>query len=194
LSDRAVEVCEPLFKIAIAAGGDWYKRIRAATAALFGPEEDDDKKISQLSAVRDAFQTWVENTKSFQKDERLSTSDLVERLLAQEDSTFPDWWWKKDANTKSIGKSLAGILKPFGVKAKNFRIEGEAVRGYERADLEPVWEHYCTQINDANPSFRYSDVADVASVVNLQSTRTYAATSGTLNVPNAAVDVTGIIS
>src|SRR5260370_37421297 len=65
LSDRAVEVCEPLFKIAIAAGGDWYKRARDATAFIFGTEEDQSQVISQLAAIRDVFQ----------QDDLLSTSE-----------------------------------------------------------------------------------------------------------------------
>jgi hypothetical protein len=140
LSDRAVEVCEPLFKIASAAGGDKYKRIREATAAIFGVEEDENMATSQLTAIRDAFQN----------DERLSTSELVDRLLDLDDSPFPNWWLKKETDKKSIGKSLARILKPFGVRAKKFRIDGEQVLGYERADLEPVWRRYCPPTSNAH--------------------------------------------
>jgi len=68
---------------------------------------------------------------------------------------------------KSIGKSLAGILKPFGVKAKNPRIEGERVRGYERTDLEPIWERYCTSLKQSLSPFPDSDVPHVPSAVNL---------------------------
>jgi uncharacterized protein DUF3631 len=134
LSDRAVEVCEPLYKIAIMAGGDWYERIRAATAAIFGADEDGNKPTLQLMAIREAFQ----------KDESLSTADLIDRLLEIDDSPFPDWWLKKDAEKKAIGKSLARILKPFGVKAKRIWIDDARVRGYERVDLEPIFERYCS--------------------------------------------------
>jgi Protein of unknown function (DUF3631) len=126
LTDRAVEVCDPLFKIAIAAGGDWYKRARDATAFIFGTEEDQSQVISQLAAIRDAFQ----------QDDRLSTADLIDRLLSQDDSPFPNWWLKEN-DKRAIGKSLAKVLKPFGVKAKKFRIDYEQVRGYERADFRP---------------------------------------------------------
>ena len=37
---------------------------------------------------------------------------------------------------------LARILKRFGVKPKQLRIDGKKERGYERGDLEPVWERY----------------------------------------------------
>ena len=124
LSDRAVEVCDSLFKIAIAAGDEWYERIREATAVVFGAELDENQTTLQLAAIRDAFQ----------QDDRLSTSDLIDRLLEQDDLPFPNWWWK-ETDKKAIGKSLARMLKPFCVKAKKFRIEGEQVRGYERADL-----------------------------------------------------------
>jgi hypothetical protein len=156
LGDRAVEICEPLYVIAILAGGDWYDRIRAATAAIFGAEEDDNKAILQLAAIRDAFQN----------DEHLSTSELIDRLLNQDDSPFPNWWLK-EADKKAIGKSLAGLLKPFSVKAKKFRIDGEQVRGYERVDLEPVWGRYCTSINNAHALSGDLDVLDVSCSVRL---------------------------
>src|SRR5439155_24430198 len=63
LSDRAVEVCEPLFKIALAAGGDWYQRVRDAASFIFGAEDDQNQVTLQLAAIRDAFQD----------DDRLST-------------------------------------------------------------------------------------------------------------------------
>ena len=151
LTDRAVEVCEPLFKIAIAAGGDWYKRARDATASIFEAEEDQSQVTSQLAAIRDAFQ----------EDDRLSTSDLIDRLLCQDDSPFPNWWLKEN-NKRAIGKSLAKILKPFGVKAKKFRIDYEQVRGYERTDLEPVFQRYCTQPSLVKAEPLHVDVLDVS--------------------------------
>jgi hypothetical protein len=156
LSDRAVEVCEPLFKIAIAAGGDWYKRIREATGAIFGAEEDDNQATLQLAAIRDAFR----------QDDRVSTSELIDRLLQEDESPFPNWWLRED-NKKAIGKSVARILKPFSVKAKKFRINGEQVRGYERADLEPVWERYCTSIDNTYALSGDLDVLDVSCSVRL---------------------------
>ena len=154
LTDRAVEVCEPLFKIAIAAGGDWYGRTRDATAFIFGAEEDQSQITSQLAAIRDAFQ----------EDDRLSTSELIDRLLDRDDPPFPNWWLKEPAK-KVIGKSLAKLLKPFGVKAKKFRIEGEQMRGYDRTDLDPVFERYCAPINVVKPQSTDLDVLDVSASV-----------------------------
>jgi hypothetical protein len=156
LSDRAVEVCDPLFKIAIAAGGDWYERIREATAVIFGAEEDENQGTLQLAAIRDAFQ----------QDDRISTSDLIDRLVQGDESPFPNWWLRDD-NKKAIGKSLARILKPFSVKAKKFRIDGEQVRGYERVDLEPVWVRYCPSINNGLALSGDLNVLDVSRSVRL---------------------------
>jgi hypothetical protein len=150
LTDRAVEVCEPLFKIAFAAGDDWYERIRGATAFIFGSEEDQNQVTSQLAAIRDAFQ----------EEDRLSTSDLIEKLLDRDDPPFPNWWLKEDK--KVVGKSLAKILKPFNVKAKKFRLNGEQVRGYERTDLDPIFLRYCTPIAVGKPESPDLDVLDVS--------------------------------
>lgn len=151
LTDRAVEVCEPLFKIAMAAGGDWYERIRDAAIFIFGAEGDQNQATSQLAAIRNAFE----------EDDHLSTSDLIDRLLCQDDSPFPNWWLKEN-NKRAIGKSLAKILKPFGVKAKKFRVDGEQVRGYERVDLDPVFERYCSPIEVVKPESPDLDVLDVS--------------------------------
>jgi hypothetical protein len=151
LTDRAVEVCEPLYKIAIAAGGDWYERARDATRCIFGAEEDENQATSQLAAIRDAFQ----------EDDRLSTSELIDRLLDRDDPPFPNWWLK-ETDKKVIGKSLAKILKPFGVKAKKFRIDGEQMRGYERVDLDPVFGRYCTPVKVGKPQSSDLDVLDVS--------------------------------
>jgi hypothetical protein len=76
-------------------------------------------------------------------------------------------WWLKEAGKKAIGKSLAKILRPFGVRVKKFRIEGEQVRGYERVDLEPVWERYCTPVNVVQAAESTElDVLDVSSSVS----------------------------
>jgi hypothetical protein len=158
LSDRAVEVCEPLFKIAIAAGGSWYHRIREATAFIFGAEEDENQSTSQLAAIRDAFQ----------EDDRLSTSDLIDRLLDRDDLPFPNWWLK-ETDKKVTGKWLAKVLKPFGVKTNKFRVDGQQVRGYERLDLEPVWERYCTPIAALPAKSTDVDVSDVSSSVTVNS-------------------------
>jgi hypothetical protein len=140
ISDRAVEICEPLYKLAIMAGGDWFERIRTATAAIFGAEEDENKATLQLTAICEAFG----------KDESLSTSDLIDRLLTQDDSPFPDWWFKSSTEKPSIGRSLARILKPFGIKAKRIWIGDDRIRGYERTNLAPIWERYCPPRNSTS--------------------------------------------
>ena len=94
------------------------------------------------------------------------------------DSPFPDWWLKKDVDKRSIGKSLARILKPFGVKAKKFRIKGEQIRGYDRSDLELVWERYCRSINSTRALSGDLDVSDVPANAIDSLPAAYARTSG----------------
>ena len=145
-------MCEPLYKVAIAAGDDWYERAVKATTTIFGSEEDENKQTAQLAAIRDAFGDA----------ERLSTSDLIDRLIEQDDLPFPNWWLK-DSNKKSIGKSLAGILKPFSIKKHQMRIDGAKVKGYERTDFASVWDRYCVRINNADDNSSILEVAEVPS-------------------------------
>jgi hypothetical protein len=57
-------------------------------------------------------------------------------------------------------------LKPFGVRAKKFRIDGEQVLGYERADLEPVWRRYCPPTSNAHTDSSDLDVLDASPLGN----------------------------
>ena len=48
------------------------------------------------------------------------------------------------------------------VSRGKFRIDGEQVRGYDRADFELVWERYCAPINAGHTKSADLDVLDVS--------------------------------
>jgi Protein of unknown function (DUF3631)/CHC2 zinc finger len=166
LSDRAVEVCEPIYKIAIAAAGNWFSRARTATEVLLGGEEDESRQALQLAAIREAFE----------QDERLATADLIERLLQQDESPFPNSWFRNPTpSNKVIGKSLARMLKAFGIRVRQLRIDGEKEKGYDRADFEPVWQRYCKPL--ATPVAAEIDVPEVPPSAYSAETESYDGTS-----------------
>ena len=39
-------------------------------------------------------------------------------------------------------KQLASLLKPFGIRSKDLRIDGENRKGYEAADFQDAWERW----------------------------------------------------
>ena len=150
IGDRQNDISEPLLVLADMAGGDWPEKARCSLVELFGAKDDDDTAL-QLQAIRCAFR----------QDERVNTSDLIERLLDADNPPFPGWWLKNDTSMKSIGKSLAEILKGFKLKPKPFKVGGGTVRGYLREDFEPVWASYCTANNGQCLVSGNSDVTDV---------------------------------
>src|SRR5262245_55250443 len=88
LSDRAREVCEPLYRIAKLAGGDWFDRIKKATAVICGGQEDQDKSVLVVGIVRDVYGD---------RDE-ISAHDLIDGIIQLEHPCCPDWWFKKDVD------------------------------------------------------------------------------------------------
>ena len=108
LSDRAREVCEPLYRIAKLAGEDWFNRIKNATAVICGGQEDQDQSALVVGIVRDVYGGQDE----------ISAHDLIDGIIKLEHPSCPDWWFKKDVDRASVGRSLAKILRKFDRKIK----------------------------------------------------------------------------
>jgi hypothetical protein len=80
LPDRAADVWEPLLAIADLASGEWPEKARAAARHLMGRRTTDHEAIGvQLLA-----DCWA----AFNGNNRLSTKDLRERLLADEEAAL----------------------------------------------------------------------------------------------------------
>jgi hypothetical protein len=131
-NDRLMDVAEPLFAIGDLAGREWPSRIREAVLFLEGADvqmAEEELGILALGHVYEAFDD----------DEKMSTEDLLRRLVQRDDGPWPEWWGDRvDAGrlvapARRLGKCLA----PFGVTPKQLRIGDRTVRGYE---LEPVRE------------------------------------------------------
>src|SRR5262249_53582366 len=55
LNDRAQDITEPLVAIADMAGGEWPEKSRRALVKLYRQEEDEDKGVKLLVAIRRVF-------------------------------------------------------------------------------------------------------------------------------------------
>lgn len=129
INDRLLEVCEPLFQVADAAGGRWPEAIRdAAREILLGEVESDEPSLtdSLLISLRQVFADR----------DKLATVELVDSLREQADAPWAKLW----PNESSAPMELAGMLSPLGVGPVRVRFGEMTVRGYRRADLEPLWD------------------------------------------------------
>lgn len=163
--DRVREVWWPLVAIADAAGGDWPKRARQGALALHGSraESETSDQILLLEHVRLVFED--------PPVDRLSTADLLRRLVANEEGPWGGWWGvevEREAPPRAAATELARKLRPFGVRPRVIRLaDGSTPRGYLREDFVPVWATYlpdATHATDATPLA--SAVASVASVAS----------------------------
>ena len=67
----------------------------------------------------------------------LASETLITALHAMQDSIWAEW------RGKGLTKhGLAKLLKPFNAKPRQWREGPSQIRGYHRADLEPIFERY----------------------------------------------------
>jgi hypothetical protein len=145
LDDRAYDVCEVLGAIADLAGGEWPERGRKAFLVVMEAKEDSDHGVLLLGHVAEAFQS--RDAQDFTGHvEKLTSAELL-RLLADRGDDSP-WsgWWGDDLDVSRIRRpamALARMLKPYGVKPRDMRVDGgKVVKGYYRADFNDAWGRY----------------------------------------------------
>jgi hypothetical protein len=143
LSDRQQDVWEPLLAIADLAAGPWPGWARAAAISLHEVQGDEHDAIRLLADMHYVFDGH----------KALPTKDVVRGLVDIEDAPYAIWWAKQvaeaDANPdkspglwQSLGAKLSRELKGFNVKPKDAYDGERKFKGYERSDLEPLWERY----------------------------------------------------
>jgi hypothetical protein len=74
----------------------------------------------------------------FNGSPRLPTADICDRLNSEHDLPFKDYRYGKGID----GVELSNLLKPFGIRPDQFRLDGEKVRGYDVAEFQDVWARY----------------------------------------------------
>lgn len=131
ITDRAADCLEPLLAIAVAAGGQWPDRARAAAVALHSLREveSDSIGVRLLADIRSIFRA--------SSARRLRSRDLVASLLDIEEAPWGDFRGKPLG-----GGALARLLRPYGIKPRMLRSGDKTARGYERVDFEEDWSRY----------------------------------------------------
>jgi hypothetical protein len=137
LNDRAWDGVEPLLAIAELAGGDWPIAARAACIELYGGRQvdDDSTGVQLLADIREVFG----------HEDRLSTSVLLDRLNDLDESPWCEWFGRPLAS-----RGLARLLKPYGIKSRNIKLDERRPKGFLREQFEAVWARYLPP-QDATP-------------------------------------------
>jgi uncharacterized protein DUF3631 len=105
LSDRQVDIWEPLLAIADPAGGDWPTRARTAAVELHGHDPTADPGIGALllSHIREVFD--AEPTDSSM--DAMASDKLLRALTERYDGPWGDWWGGDVANRNVRGPAPA---------------------------------------------------------------------------------------
>jgi hypothetical protein len=142
LSDRAADNWRPLLAIADLAGAGWGERARAAAAVLSGNggQEDESARAMLLADIRDVFND---------RGEKVSSADLADVLAKLEHRPWPEWKHGKPITPKQI----ASLLKPFEIKPKTVRIDGDTPKGRE---LEQFTDAFLRYLSAQTPQTGFS--------------------------------------
>jgi hypothetical protein len=132
LDDRAQDIVEPLLAIAEAVGGEWPDRARHATVALLTGEHREDSDSLGVRLLRDIREVFDEECK-----DRLSTSTILEKLHGADEAP-----WGSLRGEPLDARSLARLLKPYGIRPKQIREGEQTYKGYRREDFEDAWSRY----------------------------------------------------
>ena len=128
LSDRQADAWEPLLAIAELAGDDWPASARQAALDLSTAVEEVGYGAQLLAAIKTAMISR----------ETVFTADLL--VAVNDDDELPFGGWRDGRGLDA--RTLARLLKPYGVKPRTVRIGTETAKGYTTADLRDVWSRY----------------------------------------------------
>ena len=128
VEDRAADTWEPLIAIGDLAGGDWPARARKAAIALTAEDDTDTTLGARLLAdLRDAF----DDAEAMHGETILTGLHKV--------SEAP---WGDDFGHPMNARDMARLLRPYGIKSVDVKIDGTNRKGYRRDHLHETWIRY----------------------------------------------------
>jgi hypothetical protein len=154
LSDRQMDISEPLLQIAQLAGGCWLQRLTGALLSIFGAHSAEDASIgvTLLQDIRAVFDEC--------KADGIPSKDLAAHLCGIEGRPWAEWSHGKGLTANT----LAGQLKKYGIHPHSIRVGDKTPKGYQRCDFEDSWERYCayTPLQNATTPQPVSLLAETA--------------------------------
>ena len=113
----------------------------AAAAQLSGARDDElDQGVNLLADIRGVFEDDPAR-------ESLATYELLDKLLAIDESPWREWWSDPRADdvkpSRAAPRKLARTLKPFGIRpADVWMPSDESRKGYRLDDFRDAWARY----------------------------------------------------
>ncbi len=131
-NDRAFDNWTPLFQIADTLGEAYRVKLTNAFSNFTITESDDeDAGIMLLKDIKQIFDE--------KKCEKLSSNDIVLRLINMTDQPWAEWKRGKPLTTNTLSR----LLKPFDIKSCNIRFDQFSVRkGYTLQQFIDAFERY----------------------------------------------------
>jgi putative DNA primase/helicase len=131
LNDRAQDNWEPLLAIADLAGGRWPEAARAAALQLSARvHEPVSVGAELLDGIRDAFDRT--------RGDKMGTRDLLFHLNADEEKRWATYCRGRPLNPRS----LAELLREYGIQPRQLGGKGSNIRGYSRDQFEDAFARY----------------------------------------------------
>lgn len=141
LNDRAADNWRHLIAIADLAGGNWPERARKAALAISGGADDDGSVACILLAdIRDVFTAVA--------TDRLSSADLVARLVEREDRPWVEWRGGKPMTVRQLARQL----DPFSIAPGTIRVGNATPKGYRLKQFEDAFSRY---LGGSEPQHRH---------------------------------------
>lgn len=179
LSDRAGDAWESLLAIADRAGGDWPHRAREAAVSLsMGANVAETSRGTLLLAA-----IWG----AMIGREAIATEELLHTINTDDELPFGGWREGKGLDPRT----LARLLKPYGVRPTSVRVGDKTPKGYRADDLRDAWSRYLPSQGPQHAQQAQRDraetggVADVADVADLTGVD---AGDGQLDLVQLAID------
>jgi len=136
LEDRAADTWEALVAVADQAGNHWPDLARHAAAALTGEAVGDDEETLSIQLLRDCRTAFDGRT-------FVRTTELLEELRA--DLEAP---WASHGYAGLTPRTLAGMLREFGIRSTTQRIPGGTAKGYLASNFADAWTRYLPVVAD----------------------------------------------
>lgn len=155
LHDRAIDNRYTMIAIADIAGGHWPARARQAVTALAGHDHEASLNCELLSDIREVFER--------RNVDRISSADLIEALVQDEESPWPMWNRGKPITARQVAKRL----REFGITPnQTIRLGTTTAKGYMREQFTEAFVRYLTGNLSVTRSQPSNDAAfrEIASV------------------------------
>ena len=137
--NRHADIWRPILTVADLAGGHWPDVARQVAIAAVKSAKANNKPspgVQLLTDIRDAFGGH----------DRISTADLLDKLLADEEGP-----WRGIGRKGLDPRTLAEMLREYGIRSSRIRMpNGSTPKGYKQPDFVDAWRRYLPEPTAAN--------------------------------------------